>query len=240
MITKRLGIVLAALVLGLSSVFALPSKTKTQQAGITLELPAFIAPDWFGQKVEVTAAERGALAADTGFARRRYVNGTGDAIFLGIVLSGEDMANSIHRPERCLVAQGWNLQPPAVRQVVVAGSPMEMTRIVHTLNTTFNKVPYTRRDLTYYWFIGSRDQTASHLTRTLIDIRDRLLRGENQRWAYITAEAFITDSVPVAARGGHAVRTEEETARVVEDFLARAVPTFAKPPENADGLASNP
>ena len=29
---------------------------------------------------------------------------------VSIVLSGKDMSTSIHRPERCLRAQGWTLQ----------------------------------------------------------------------------------------------------------------------------------
>ena len=226
MITRRLGIVLAALALGLGSVFALPSKTRLQQAGITLELPRFITPDWTGVEVPVSDLERRALAADTGFARRRYVNHLGDTIFLGIVLSGEDMTNSIHRPERCLIAQGWSLQPPAVRWVPVEGAPVEVTRILHTQPYPPAKPQILLRNLTYYWFIGSRDRTASHLTRTFFDIRDRLLYGENQRWAYVTAQATITEGLS----GPFLKRTEEQTAKMVEDFLARAVPTFVKPP----------
>lgn len=239
MTTKRLAVVLAVLVLGLSSVFALPSRTRPQPAGIVLELPRFISPDWLGDEVPVSEIERKALAADTGFARRRYVNRAGDTIFLGIVLSGEDMANSIHRPERCLIAQGWNLQPPARRQVPMTGGattpPLETTRILHTQPWPPAQPKFLRRDLTYYWFIGSRDRTASHFTRTLIDIKDRLLHGENQRWAYVTAEAPITDSLP----GPFPKRTEAQTAAVVEDFLARAVPTFARPPEPPSTTAAS-
>lgn len=240
MTTKRLGIVLAALVLGLGSVFALPSKTKTQQAGIVLKLPWFIAPDWFGDELPVTEVELKALSADTGFARRSYHNRSGDTVYLGIVLSGEDMANSIHRPERCLVAQGWNIQTPALRSVTVEGAPLEVTRILHTQAWPPVKPVFTRRDLTYYWFIGSRDRTASHFMRTFIDIRDRLLHGENQRWAYVTAEAPITEGLPDRARNNSPVRTEAETAKIVEDFLARAVPTFTRPAEEARRLALNP
>ena len=240
MTTKRLGITLAALVLGLGSVFALPSKTKTQQAGIVLKLPRFIAPDWFGDELPVTEVELKALSPDTGFARRSYRNRFGDTVYLGIVLSGEDMANSIHRPERCLVAQGWNLQAPAIRSVTVEGAPLEVTRILHTQAWPPAKPQFTRRDLTYYWFIGSRDRTASHFMRTFIDIRDRLLHGENQRWAYVTAEAPITESIPDRQRNFGPVRTEAETAKIVEDFLANAVPTFTRPAEEAGGLAANP
>ena len=76
--------------------------------------------------------------------------------------------------------------------------------------------------------------------RTFIDIRDRLLHGENQRWAYVTAEAPITEGIPDRQRNFGPIRTEAETAKIVEDFLAHAVPTFTRPAEQTGGLASNP
>lgn len=46
------------------------------------------------------------LGSETRFARKQYTNGLGDAIYVSIVLRGEDMSASLHRPERCLLAQG--------------------------------------------------------------------------------------------------------------------------------------
>jgi hypothetical protein len=38
-----------------------------------------------------------------------YDDGIGDQVLVSIVLSGHDLDNSIHRPERCLPAQGWTI-----------------------------------------------------------------------------------------------------------------------------------
>jgi hypothetical protein len=79
------------------------------------------------------------------------------------------------------------------------------------------------KNLNYYWFIGSRDSTPSHWTRTFIDARDRVLHGENQRWAYVTVSTYVTDNLEP---GG---RTEEQTAKMIEDFIGEIVPLFQKP-----------
>ncbi len=54
-----------------------------------------------------------------------------------------------------------------------------------------------------------------------------MLHGENQRWAYVTVAATVTDNLQA---GG---RTQEETARLVEDFIAEIVPRFQ--PGGQDG-----
>ncbi|MBV9009995.1 MAG: exosortase-associated EpsI family protein, partial [Verrucomicrobia bacterium] len=107
MTTARLVTVLCLVSVGFSSVFAL-RREKEQPAGIALQLPDYVG-QWYGTDAEVTQREREVLAADTQFARKRYTNGLGDAIFASIVLSGQDLDNSIHRPERCLPAQGMTI-----------------------------------------------------------------------------------------------------------------------------------
>jgi EpsI family protein len=220
----------SATVLGLATVFLLPRKPGVGEAGIRLELPARIG-DWEGRDVEVSAREREGLAKDTGFARKLYRNSFGDEIFVSIVLSGEDMTNSIHRPERCLPAQGWNVM--GTSRVAVPLGPqraLETTKLANAGEFMLkpnggNDVEPKRlmlRSLNYYWFVGSRDVTADHMQRTFWDIRDRLLYGQNQRWAYVTVAATVTEGL---TRFG---RSEAATARMVEEFIPQLVPTFQR------------
>ena len=58
MITKRLLVIALLLVLGLGSVFLVPSSTRLQPAGIVLNLPAQVGSDWVGRDLEVTEKER--------------------------------------------------------------------------------------------------------------------------------------------------------------------------------------
>jgi EpsI family protein len=140
-------------------------------------------------------------------------------------MSGDDMTNSIHRPERCLPAQGWNLQSSSTRVVPLdGGRKLELTRLRTGRAAPRNDNDHkTLANLTYYCFIGHNDMTASHLERTSIDLRDRILRGYNQRWAYVTVAAIVTEGWT------HPSRTEEETASIMESFIRELAPTLKRP-----------
>src|SRR4051794_22700974 len=107
MTTSRLAILLALLLGGLSCVFALPKHRGFQPVGVNTEMPEFLG-EWWGHDMEVTQKERDTLGHDTEFARKVYSNGRGANVLTSIVLAGQDMMMAIHRPERCLHAQGWN------------------------------------------------------------------------------------------------------------------------------------
>src|SRR5450432_3767588 len=129
MTTRRLLLAVVAVVIGLATVFLLPRKPGVGEAGIRLELPARIG-DWEGKDMEVSAREREVLAKDTGFARKVYRNTFGDEIYVSIVLSGQDMSTSIHRPERCLPAQGLNvMNSERVSVPLASAGVLEMTKL---------------------------------------------------------------------------------------------------------------
>jgi hypothetical protein len=88
---------------------------------------------------------------------------------------------------------------------------------------TRDKRRMTVQNLNYYWFVGYQDMTASHLTRTYIDLRDRILRGYSQRWAYVTVAAIVTQGIQ------RPERTEEETATMIENFIRELVPHLERP-----------
>ena len=61
--------------------------------------------------------------------------------------------------------------------------------------------------------------TSSHLVRTGIDLRDRILRGQAQRWAYVTVATIMPPSG----------RTEEETTQIIQ----KLVPKLTRPDGSA-------
>lgn len=193
MITKRLLIAQAVLLAGCSLIFLLPSVQNQTPSGVNLQLPSIMG-EWYGSNAEVTLKERQVLGAETEFARKVYTNGRGDTIFASVVLAGSDMNTSIHRPERCLPAQGWTVAASKTMEVDLGqGHKLPVTRLYN-----MRQIPLSNGssrpfyNLNYYWFAGYSDLTASHFTRTWIDIRDRLLKGYNQRWAYVTITANVT------------------------------------------------
>src|SRR5437016_2351300 len=116
MITKRLLTLELVLATGLGSIFLLPHSGRSSPAGVAVMLPDYFA-GWIGHEESITPRELEGLAKDTRFARKTYTNVAGEKILVSIVMSGEDMASSIHRPERCLAAQGWSVRTSDKRTI---------------------------------------------------------------------------------------------------------------------------
>jgi hypothetical protein len=129
MTSKRIAVLLLVLVGGFSAIFVLPRTTLTQPVGIKLELPQFVGK-WYGVDQKISDRELQMLAADTEFARKVYTDAAGNVIYVSIVLSGADLDNSIHRPERCLPAQGWTIADTMSLQVPLDdGKKLAVTRL---------------------------------------------------------------------------------------------------------------
>jgi EpsI family protein len=224
MITKRLLQVQAVLLAGFGSVFLLPHSNNTSPAGIAMTLPNVVGA-WIGDDAAVTQKELDTLAKDTQFSRKIYTGPEGDQILVSIVLSGDDMANSIHRPERCLPAQGWQMRSSSSRIIQIPGGrSLGVTQLQNERTVqTRDKRQLTVTNLDYYWFIGYKDMTASHLTRTEIDFRDRIMYGYSQRWAYVTIAANVTKGI------WRPERTEEQTSEMLDGFIQQLAPRLQRP-----------
>jgi len=229
--TRRLLLLLAFLLLGLSAVFLLPASPKRPEPGVIMALPEYIGP-WYGRDAAVTQKEYDALGTETRFARKLYTNGQGDSVYVSIVLGGQDMSTSIHRPERCLPAQGYTVTDSRPLKVELQTQPLTVTRL-HNLRPLYadNGKPLVSRDgkslnefsLVYYWFVGSTDTTNNHNTRYYMDSRDRLLKGYNQPWAYVTVMSRIGEHLEPF---GH---TEAQTDAILQTFVQNLAPLIQKP-----------
>ncbi len=231
MTTSRLAILLAVLLGGMSTVFLLPKKVRMQPVGVEFELPKMIGGMWYGRDQEIGVREREVLGHDTEFARKVYSNARGDEILVSIVLSGQDMNTSIHRPEWCLPAQGWTIAGSGKSAIAQRERPpLVTTRLFNirmlrdeesgkpVLDSKGSQVVV--KNLDYYWFIGYDTVTASHLSRNLIDITDRLLHGYNQRWAFVTVASTVTKGL---RREG---LDEEQTDTMLREFIAKLAPAI--------------
>ncbi len=223
MTTSRLAILLAVLLAGLGSIHFLPKQLGYQPVGIDKDLPEFLG-EWWGQPIKISQKEIDTLGHDTEFSRRDYVNGSGDHVLASVVLAGQDMMTSIHRPERCLRAQGWDFRPGGERLIEIPGRGKLPVRRLHNSQTlhTADGTPIEVENICYYWFAGSKDLTASHLNRVWLDTRDRLFGGYVQRWAMIMISADIT------ANRTQFGRDEEATDKVIEDFIRKLAPRLHK------------
>jgi EpsI family protein len=223
MTIRRLASLQLILLGGLSLAFVLPKDIKLQPVGLDLTLPEFVG-DWHGADQEASKGEREILGPDTQFVRKVYTKGT-DEIFVSIVVSGPDMNTSIHRPERCLPAQGWTVADSQAVAVSPPPSTLKATRLQTVRNVPLaNGQTFQLRGLSYYWFVGHSEMTASHYRRTWIDIRDRVLKGRNQQWAYVTIGSTITRDFRVFGTD------EKQTDDLIRAFISSLVPQIEKRP----------
>lgn len=227
-LSKRLGMLLLLLAGGMSFIFALPKAPKqAPPPGVATSLPSFV-DEWYGQDAEVTEKERTVLGSETRFARKLYTNSRGSAFLVSIVFSGEDMSTSIHRPERCLPAQGFTMTDSRSVSLPIGGKhPLTMMRL-HNLRPIYdakgrpvtfpNGQQANEFSLVYYWFVGSKETTANHLERYFFDARDRILMGTTQRWAYVMVTSRITDNVEKFGLN------EAQTDALLRDFIQKLMP----------------
>lgn len=184
-------------------------------------LPDAIGLDWAGQSAEVTAVERELLPADTGFSRKNYFSllDRRVQVFLSIVLSGRDRS-SIHRPELCLVGQGWTItgrmehsftRPDAPDHRV----PATVLRIEQEFTTPRGekvKVPA----LFVYWFVGADKVVSTNTARMLHASFDRLRYLQAHRWAYVVAQTLAPDG-------------DEAALARIQAVLDGTLPSFQEP-----------
>ena len=167
-----------------------------------VELPSFLGIEWTGRPQPVSAAEKEILPPDTGYSRKLYFNHRDPTkqVFLSIVLSGRDRS-SIHRPELCLVGQGWTVAEG--RELAfrgpgagAAGFPVTVLAVRREVQTPEGKrvVP----QLVAYWFVGSEVVVASHWKRVLLDAWNRVTRGRADRWAYVLMQTDAMDGEAAA------------------------------------------
>ena len=190
-----------------------------------VELPAFLGTEWIGRRAEVTPVERELLPPDTGFARKNYV-AVGDPskqVFLSVVLSGRDRS-SIHRPELCLVGQGWTIagavehrfefprRGAAAADVLEQGSalagdfPATILRVRREVPTTRGRTVVPQ--LVAYWFVGGDAVVATHGRRLALDAWNRVARARVDRWAYVLMQTDATDGEAAALARMQGVLTE--------------------------------
>jgi len=167
-------------------------------------LPDTLGIDWIGQDTPVSAVEREVLPPDTGYSRKNYVSlrDRRQAVFMSIVLSGRDRT-SIHRPEICLVGQGWTITGRTTHEFVWSAAspgakiPATLLRIEREFTDDRGrkvKVPA----LLAYWFVGADRVVASHWERIFYTSFDRLRHLQSHRWAYVLLQTHALDGEAAA------------------------------------------
>ena len=196
-----LPIIMAA---GLGLIYFLPQVGSTAQSAIRMELARTV-PPWTLIPTQPSDLEIKILGDETDFSKAdclcarpgEYLQDgspTPDHINLSIVLSGSDLNTSIHRPERCLPAQNHKILSSTVIPLKLSNGRTISVRRLKTTQTIPNpddrSLDKEYNGVTYYFFVGHDRIEYDHLQRTLADMKDRHVRGMDQRWAYVSASMW--------------------------------------------------
>jgi exosortase len=198
-----------------------PGVTLSADGKNPAELPTYLGSDWMGHRIEPEAIEREILPPDTGFSRKLYLNleRPGERVLLSIVLSGRDRT-SIHRPELCLVGQGWTIDRTSTQRFNYPGKEgggFDATVLSVHRETRGTTSAVTEPEIVAYWFVGDGRVVASQGERMLYDAWTRIAHGRAPRWAYVFLQT--------GAEGG--------VARI-QTILDSALPSF-QPPAGGTG-----
>ena len=235
---KRSIILAATLSCGLSCIWILPKRGNVAPSSLSKteinakeKTPPLEFGEWQGFKSLPTAEERKILATDTNFIKARYISDDLPALqcldgrlfqnflSLSIVISGHDINNSIHRPERCLVAQGHtemlsfpdSIETPKARKF---GVQRITSKALFPLAETEPNT-HARGFISYYYFVGHKRMTNSHYTRTIMDMKDRLLTGTDQQWSFV----MVSASHDLGATPEESAQKRESMDKKIRQFM---------------------
>ncbi len=192
-------------------------------ANLEVLLPEIL-PGYKSEPVPQASVVTNELPKDTSFGQRLYTGDDGFQAVANVVLMGTDRT-SIHKPQICMVGQGWKFDDHGTHVVSVPMTqpvPYELPvmRVVATIDTLENGQPVKRAGVYAYWFVDADHLTAQHNEWKLWMVKDMLLTGVLDRWAYIT---FFS----VCAPG-----QEEATFQRMKKLIVAAVPEFQLVPRS--------
>jgi hypothetical protein len=177
-----------------------------------LDLPHFSATN-----MTLSTTELNWLPKDTTYGRAIYRSTNGFAMQMSAVLMGADRT-SIHKPEYCLVGQGFRIireeaGTVAIREPIAYKLPVTRLTAIRETKLADGRTLETRA-LYVYWFVADGEVASQHGTRMLSSAWELLTTGVTQRWAYISCFAFVTDG------------DEAKAYAEIEHLIASAAPQF--------------
>ena len=164
----------------------------------------------------VDTTELDMLPPDTVYGRRYYKHESGFGAAVSVVLMGTDRT-SIHKPQYCLVGQGWQIEGSEVIDVPISqphSYDLQVMKLSLTKQVRHEGEFHTVKGFFLYWFVADGQLTPHHLERMWWMGRDLLTKGLLQRWAYV---AYLSACMP---------GEEEKLLEHMKTFVAETVPQF--------------
>ncbi len=194
--------------------------------GVQEALPLRIG-NFQGWQGEADQRELNMLAEDVKIMRNYYILGGGANAMCSVVLSGAER-RSLHRPEVCLPAQGWNVIDKSVTTLHSEDNRDVDVMLVRMLRDFAGPDGKARRvrALNVFFYVGSEGVTTpdyyDHVYKSYLH---SLTRNINHRWALVSfympfSETEVGQDNPMVELGA----IEE-----LREFVAKAIPVILKP-----------
>jgi hypothetical protein len=214
-------VVLILIGVAAGAVYLTPEATGISEAGVNMELPDSVGT-YLGFDRAVSESERQFLPKDTEFAKKGYVGAGPTEINCEIVLSGAQR-NSIHRPQVCLVGQGWTILDEKPLPILLAN---ERTQRIRLLTLTRVENGKTINGYFLYWFVGKDATADDDFKRIVLTSWDRVTKGTNHRWAYVILSGIMP-------KAGDSEEARKELLNYLTGFARDIIPLIQKPQVNA-------
>lgn len=189
-----------------------PNASADHESGLIMWLP-----DEFGllegERVSVSPQEAKTLPGDTEYLKMSYSPprefgrspGFWEGLSATLILSGTDR-RSLHEPEICLDAQGWEIERRVPITVETSAGPLEVMNLElgqwmidsgnYLLDENGDKIRLRAHYL--YWWVAKDRSTAFTNQRVLKTVLDNFLRNKNSRWGYPSVLVFADPRRPSA------------------------------------------
>jgi hypothetical protein len=185
-------------------------------ANTAIDLPTDL-PGYQATNLPLGRIELNWLPKDTTYGRTAYTAPDGFRALLGAVLMGRDRT-SIHKPEYCLVGQGFTVDSQTLTHIPISAPIRYELPVMKMVTTRETKLPdgtvLRSRALYVYWFVADQRLSADHNKRMLTMAWDLVTTGVMQRWAYISC------------LGECEFGQEEKLFARMAELIAAAVPKF--------------
>lgn len=146
-----------------------------------------------------------------------------------LILAGSD-PRSLHRPEVCMPAQGWQITKREVVSIETTGGPLEvmdlhLLRYWQKANGEFfldeKGEKISQRAHYVYWLVGRDESTPYYWEMKLRGVLNNMFKNVNDRWGYPSVMVWVDENKP-----GDEGEIEART-RIV-DFIKEVAPQYQK------------